>query len=96
MQNLPQKQKKRGKQRRIVIMMPPLPLRRGKRCESQVYVHSNGKTFSKSLQLLGYTDDIDIIGRSKRNITAVFSAIKSESADADTDKYRHMVYRIPY
>ena len=34
---------------------------------------------SKSVQLLAYTDDIDIIGRTKRDVTAAFSAIERES-----------------
>ena len=35
--------------------------------------------FYKSVQLLAYTDDIDIIGISKKAVTAVFFAIKKES-----------------
>ena len=42
-------------------------------------VHRNGTIFQKSVQLLAYADDIDIIGRTKRNITVVFSAIERES-----------------
>ena len=33
----------------------------------------------KSVQLLAYADDIDIIGRSKRDVTPAFSAIERES-----------------
>ncbi|XP_060665548.1 uncharacterized protein LOC132797786 [Drosophila nasuta] len=33
-----------------------------------------------SVKLLAYADDIDIIGRSKRDVTAAFSAIEKESA----------------
>ena len=42
-------------------------------------VHRNGTIFHKSIQLLACADDIDIIGRTKRNITAAFSAIEQES-----------------
>ena len=42
-------------------------------------VHRSGTIFQKSIQLLAYTDDIDTIGRTKRNVTAVFSAIERES-----------------
>ena len=43
-------------------------------------VHRNGTIFYKSVQLLAYADDIDIIGRCKRDVTAAFSAIEKESA----------------
>ncbi|XP_050745358.1 uncharacterized protein LOC127011601 [Drosophila biarmipes] len=43
-------------------------------------VHRSGTIFYKSVQLLAYADDIDIIGRSKRDVTAAFSAIEKESA----------------
>ena len=43
-------------------------------------VHRNGTIFEKSIQLLTYADDIDIIGRSKRDVTANFSAIERQSA----------------
>ena len=33
----------------------------------------------KSVQLLAYADDIDIIGRTKRDVTAAFGAIERES-----------------
>ena len=42
-------------------------------------VQCNGTIFHKSVQLLKYTDDIDIIGRTKRDITVGFSTIKLES-----------------
>ena len=43
-------------------------------------VHCNGTIFYKSVQLLAYADDIDIIGRTMRNVNAVFSVIEWESA----------------
>ena len=42
-------------------------------------VHRNGTIFYKSAQLLTYADDIDIIGRTMRDVTAAFSAIEEES-----------------
>ena len=42
-------------------------------------VHRSGTIFQKSVQLLAYADDIDIIGRTKRDVTAAFSAIERES-----------------
>ena len=41
-------------------------------------VHCNGTVLQKSVQLLDNADDIDIIGRTKRVITAAFSAIEWE------------------
>ena len=46
----------------------------------KVGVHRNGTIFYKSVQLLAYADDIDIIGRTMRDVTAAFSAIERESA----------------
>ena len=46
-------------------------------------VHRNGTIFYKSVQLLAYADDIDIIGRTMREVTAAFSAIERESAKMD-------------
>ena len=43
-------------------------------------VHRNGTFLRKSVQLLAYFDYIDIIGRTKRDITATFSAIERESS----------------
>ena len=43
-------------------------------------VHRNGTIFYKGVQLLAYADDIDIIGRTKRDVTAAFTAIEKESA----------------
>ena len=43
-------------------------------------VHRNGTIFYKCVQLLAYADDIDIIGRCKRDVTAAFSAIEKESS----------------
>ena len=42
----------------------------------QAGVHRNGTIFYKSVQLLAYADDFDIIGRTIRNVTAAFSAIE--------------------
>ena len=39
-------------------------------------VHRNGTIFQKSVQLLAYADDIDIIKHSKRDVTAAFSAFE--------------------
>ena len=44
-----------------------------------VGVHRNGAIFYKSVQLLAYADDIDIIGRTMQNVTAAFSAIERAS-----------------
>ena len=43
-------------------------------------VHCNGTIFYKSVQLLAYAEDIDIIGRTMRDVTAAFSAIERQSA----------------
>ena len=43
-------------------------------------VHRNGTIFYKSVQLLAYADDIDIIMRTMRDVTAAFSAIERKSA----------------
>ena len=40
----------------------------------------SGTIFYKSVQLLAYADDIDIIGKTKRAVSAVFSDIEKESA----------------
>ena len=45
-------------------------------CERQ---KCNGITFRKSVQLLAYADHIDIIGRTKQDVIAAFSAIEWES-----------------
>ena len=39
-------------------------------------VHRNGTIFQTSVQLLACADDINIIGRTKRDVSAVFSAIE--------------------
>ena len=39
--------------------------------------------FQKSVQLLGYGDDIDILGCTKRDVTAAFKAIQRESTKMD-------------
>ena len=59
--------------------MRPLKLRHGE-CSAKAEVHCNDTIFQKSVQLLAYTDDIDIIGCTKRDVTAAFSAIEWESA----------------
>lgn len=38
---------------------------------------------SKAVQLLAYSDDMNITGRNKRNITAALNTIESEIADMD-------------
>ena len=45
----------------------------------KVKVHCNDTIFQKTVQLLAYVDDIDIIGRTKREATAAFSAIGRKS-----------------
>ena len=45
----------------------------------KVGLHRSGTIFQKSVQLLAYADDIDIIGRTKRDVTAVFGAIERQS-----------------
>ena len=42
-------------------------------------VYRNGTIFRKNVQLLAYADDIDTIGRTKRDVTAPFSAIERKS-----------------
>ena len=42
-------------------------------------VYRNGTIFQKSIQLLEYADDVDIIGRIKRGVITAFSAIERES-----------------
>ena len=46
-------------------------------------VHRNCTIFGKSDQLLAYADDIDIIRRSKPDVTVVFSAIERVSTKID-------------
>ena len=43
-------------------------------------VHRNDTIFYKNVHLLAYADNIDIIGRTMRDVTAVFSAGEQESA----------------
>ena len=43
-------------------------------------VHRNGTIFYKSVQILAYANDIDVIGRMMRDVTAAFSAIERASA----------------
>ena len=42
-------------------------------------VHRTGTIFQKSFQLLAYADDIDIKGRTKRDVTAAFNAMGRQS-----------------
>ena len=42
--------------------------------------YGSGIIFYKSVQLLAYVDDIDIIGRTMRDVTTAFSAIERASA----------------
>ena len=54
-------------------------------------IHQDGK----SVQLLAYADDIDIIGRCMRDVTGVFAAIEKESAKVglalNEDKTQYML-----
>ena len=60
--------------------MRPLQLRHGE-CLRKAGVNRNGTIFQKSVQLLAHADDIDIIGRTKRGVTAAFSATERESTE---------------
>ena len=42
-------------------------------------VHRSGTIFNKNVQLHAVADDIDIIERFKRDVTATFSVIQKES-----------------
>jgi Reverse transcriptase (RNA-dependent DNA polymerase) len=42
-------------------------------------VQTTGSIFNKSIQLLGYADDIDIIGRKMRSLTDAFSRLEREA-----------------
>ena len=48
-------------------------------CSAKGWIYRNDTTFQKSIQLLAYADNIDIIGRTKRDVTAAFSATERES-----------------
>ena len=41
-------------------------------------VHRSGTIFQRSVQLLAYANDIEFIGRTKRDVTAAFSAIERD------------------
>ena len=60
-------------------------------------VHRNGTIFQKSVQLLAYADDIDIIGRTKRDVAAAFCAIEQESTKmglaVNEGKTKYICYR---
>ena len=49
----------------------------------KVGVHRSATIFNKSVQLLAYADDINIIGRCKHAVTADFSTIQKESEKVD-------------
>ena len=44
-------------------------------------VHHNGTIFLKRVQLLAHADDIDIMGHTKWDVTATFSAIERPSSE---------------
>ena len=73
--------------------MRPLQLRHG--VLRKAGVHRNGTIFQKSVQLLAYADDNDIIGRTKRALTDAFSAIERESTKmglaVNEDKTEYML-----
>ena len=58
-------------------------------------VHRNITIFQKSVQLLAYANDSDIIGRTKRDVTTAFNAIKRKSTKMDLavneDKTKYML-----
>lgn len=67
-------------------------------------VNRNDKIFSKNVQLLVYSDNIDIIGRITRDITAAFSSSELQLGSGGElgnnqinviDKLEHVVYGIP-
>ena len=55
-------------QTRRSLIMRPLHLRHGVLRDSGMHLY--GTIFQKSVQLLAYADDIDIIERNKRDVTA--------------------------
>ena len=63
-------------------------------------VHRNGTIFYKSVQLHAYAEDIDIIGRTMRDVTAAFTAIEWESAKmglvVNEGKTKYMLSRSLY
>ena len=59
------------------LIIRPLQLHHGEVLR-KAGVHRNDTIFQKSVQLLAYADDTDIIGRTKRDITAALSAIERE------------------
>ena len=61
--------------------------------------------FKKTVQLLAYADDIDIVGRTKGYVKSVFSAIEWESSKMGLtinegkrrhDKWRHTAYLLHF
>lgn len=58
-------------------------------------VNNRGTIFQKSVQLLAYADDIDIIGRTKRAVTGAFASIELEAAKmglaVNEDKTKYML-----
>jgi hypothetical protein len=45
----------------------------------QLSVQTTSTVFHKSVQIIGYADDINIMGRTKRVISEVYSELKRES-----------------
>ena len=58
-------------------------------------VNTEGTIFNKSVQLLGYADDIDIIGRSQRAIIEAFTVIEEQAKrvglEVNEDKTKYML-----
>ena len=54
-----------------------------------------GTIFYKSVQLLGYADDIDIVGRSQRAVVEAFTAIEEEAKrvglEVNEEKTKYML-----
>jgi hypothetical protein len=61
---------------------------------------TRGTIFHKSVQLLAYSDDADIIGRSEHNIKNTFTALKTAadamglSVNQEKAKYMVAIYHI--
>lgn len=57
----------------------------------KVGVYRSGTIVSKVIMLFAYADDLNIIGRTRRDVTAPITAIKCESTDmglaVKDDKY---------
>ena len=68
----------RKKPLRAIRYHSRFPTRRSSILWLKAGVHRSGTIFNRSVQLLAYADDIDIIGRC-RDVKAVFTAIQKES-----------------